>query len=205
MGFEVEATSRSLLAGIKRGDPVSWERFLNTYRPLIWMLGDKYRFNADEKEELMQHVLNDFFNARDTFTYDASKGHFRGYLYTVIRNRITAMARQRERDNARMVRAENEEAMEGLVAGEGLDAAQWEQHEAWERAWRIHIVTQAREAVKAVLEPRVIQIFDQWHEQGEDPKLIAKRFGISLATFYNYKKQVLDALKTCIQKMGEYQ
>jgi len=203
MSFQVEVTSRSLLAGIKRGDEISWTRFLDTYRPLVWMLGEKYRFTANEKEELMQNVLNDFFNAQNAFTYDPSKGKFRGYLYTVIRNRITAMARERERDQ-RVVHAEGEEALEGIAASEGLEPSQWEQQEAWERAWRIHIVTQAREEIKTLIEPRVIQIFDQWHEQGEDPKIISKRFGISLATFYNYKKTVLDALKTSIEKMEEY-
>ena len=204
MGFEVESTSRSLLAGIKRGDEVSWTRFLAAYRPLVWMLGEKYRFDANEKEELTQHVLNDFFNARDTFTYDPAKGKFRAYLYTVIRNRITAMAREKERGQ-RHVHAESEEALEGVVAGEGLDAPRWEQQEAWDRAWRIHIVAQAREEIKSLLEPRIIQIFDQWHEQGEDPKAVAKRFGISLATFYNHKRLVLETLKKCIQNMGEYQ
>ena len=203
MGIEIQATSRSLLSGIKRGDNVSWTRFLATYRPLVWMLGEKYRFNADEKEELMQRVLNDFYNARDAFTYDPAKGSFRGYLYTVVRNRITAMARAKERDQ-RLVRPEDNEALEGVIASGGLDAPRWDQQEAWDRAWRVHIVTQAREDIKSILEPRVLQVFDQWHEQGEDPKAIARRFGISLATFYNYKQRVLDALKACIQNMEEY-
>ena len=204
MGFEVQATSRSLLSGIKRGDAVSWSRFLATYRPLVWMLGEKYRFDTNEKEELMQNVLNDFFNAQDKFIFDPAKGKFRGYLYTVIRNRITAMARERER-HRRVVHPDDEGAFEGVAAKEGLDAPRWDQQEAWDRAWRIHIVTQAREEIKSMLDPRVIQIFDQWHDQDEDPKVIAKRFGISLATFYNYKQKVLDALKTCIQNMEEYQ
>ena len=203
MAFEIQATSRSLLAGIKHGDEVSWTRFLATYRPLVWMLGEKYRFDANEKEELMQHVLNDFFNARDQFTYDPAKGTFRGYLYTVVRNRVTAMARAKEREQ-HVIHPEDGEALEGVAAREGLDTPRWDQQEAWDRAWRVHIVTQAREEIKSILEPRVIQVFDQWHEQGEDPKAIAKRFGISLATFYNYKQRVLDALKACIQKMEEY-
>ncbi len=204
MGFEVEVTSHSLLSGIKRGDSISWARFLSTYRPLVWMLGEKYRFDAGEKEELMQHVMNDFFNAQDKFVFDPAKGKFRGYLYTVVRNRITAMARAKEREQC-VVHPESEEALEGMAGSEGLETPRWEQQEAWDRAWRIHIVTQAREEIKAILEPRVIQIFDQWHEQGEDPKAIAKRFGISLATFYNYKKLVLETLKTCIQNMEEFQ
>ena len=205
MRFEIEGTSHSLLAGIKRGDEVSWVRFLNVYRPLVWMLGEKYRFNTNEKEELMQQVVNDFFNAQDKFTYDPSKGSFRGYLYTVIRNRITAMARERKIRRSEL-HLENEEALEHVIDNEGLqEGTQWEQKEAWDREWRIHIVTQAREEIKSLLEPRIIQIFDQWHEQCEDPKIIAKRFSISLATFYNYKKQVLEALKACILSMEEYQ
>jgi len=205
MGLEIEVTSHSLLAGIKRGDEVSWVRFLNTYRPLVWMLAEKFRLDPVEKEELTQQVMNDFFNAQDTFTYDPSKGSFRGYLYTVVRHRITAMARERERVRKREVHAESEEAFERILDHEGLAEAHWDQKEAWDRAWRIHIVTQAREEIKSLLEPKIIQIFDQWHEQGEDPRVIAKRFSISLATFYNHKRHVLEALKKCIQKMEEYQ
>jgi len=205
MGLEIEVTSHSLLAGIKRGDEVSWVRFHNTYRPLVWMLGDRFRLQPVEKDELLQQVMNDFFNAQDTFTYDPSKGSFRGYLYTAVRNRITAMMRLREREMRRDVHPENEEDFDYTVGSQGLAGAQWDQKEAWDRAWRIHIVTQAREEIKSLLEPKVIQIFDQWYEQGEDPKEIAKRFSISLATFYNHKRLVLETLKTCIQNMEEYQ
>jgi len=204
MPFKVPATSHSLLAGIKRGENVSWTRFLATYRPFVWMLGNKYRFDMDEKEELMQNVLIDFFNAQDKFIYDSSKGPFRAYLYTVIRNRISAMARERNKRRQRINPVGGDEEIINIIKDEKLEFSQWEFDEVWKRAWEIHITTQGLEEIKLQLPPHIIQIFTQWFEQGEDPKVIAKRFEISLATFYNYKQKVYDTLKTCIQNMEEY-
>ncbi len=182
-------TKKSLLFKIKEGnDDISWGVFFTTYRPLIWMMGSRFNFSAEEKENLVQEVMRDFFNAQSHFIYDRSKGRFRDYFRKIIKSRILQMKAKERRRNERPA----------PLLGDWPDEAPPELERLWEEEWRMHVLKEARQEIRGVLSPKMIQVFEMWHFQELDPKTIAKDFGISLTTVYNYRNTVLDALRSAV-------
>lgn len=186
----------SLLRGVKEGDSASWTDFFNTYRPLIWLIGAKYNLSADEKEILVQDVMNDFFNAQAKFTYDPARAKFRTYFSRIVHHRIYAILRERQKRRQRERHEDDDFSLDNLPDENpsGLDTR-------WDAEWRLHVLTQAREEVRRTMDPVVVQVFEMWQFQEADPKVIARQFGLSLATVYNYRTRMLAALKKAILEM----
>ncbi len=193
----IEVTSRTILIEIKKGNPVSWNRFFTTYRPLIWMMAARYRLSPDEKEELVSAVMTDFFNAQSTFVYDRAKGRFRDYFSRIVRHKIYALFRDRRRRQTREVQED-----ESLLDIADPAAARLEQ-EQWDNEWRMHIFRQALEEARKTVDSRKIQVFMMWQFEHMDPKDICRQFNLSLATLYNYRTLVLEALRKAVKELDE--
>lgn len=187
-------TRKTLLVRIREdGDGISWRDFFETYRPLIWLMGGDFNLSPEEKENLVQEVMGDFFNAQRHFLYDRTKGRFRDYFRQIIRRRIQALFREKAK------RRETEEA----PPLELPDLSPTELELRWDEEWRMHLLKEAQKEVRAALPPRMIQIFEMWHIQDLGPKEIAKAFGLSLATVYNYRNTVLEALRSAVAALEE--
>lgn len=96
-------TRASLLLRLRPGDPareVAWAEFYELYAPIISGFARRVGANRDEIEDLVQEVLRAFFSMSPEFSYDPSRGRFRGYLKTCVWHKMGEMRRKSGREAA---------------------------------------------------------------------------------------------------------
>ena len=185
-------TRGSLLSAVRRGDEIGWQEFYDLYKPLILLRGGDLRLNQTEKEELVQLVMISFFNTARTFRYDRSKGRFRDYLKTVIRNRACDLMRKRQDGTV------STEAVERLVTGIPAEA-----EDRWEREYREMLLAQAFEELKTRCDPTTLQSYDLFVRHGLHAKEVAALLDLKPNAVYQHKSRVETMLRQIVKELDE--
>lgn len=96
-------TRASLLLRLRQDGPareVAWGEFYDLYAPIISGFARRVGANRNEIEDLVQEVLRAFFAASPEFSYDPTRGRFRGYLKTCVWHKMSEMRRKAGREAA---------------------------------------------------------------------------------------------------------
>ncbi len=185
-------TRGSLLSAVLRGDEISWQEFYDLYKPLILLKGGDLGLDPSEKEELVQLVMLSFFNSARTFRYDKSKGRFRDYLKTVIRNRAYDLMRKRQ---------------DGTVSMEGLEPVlaeiPAEAEDRWDREYREIVLAQAFEELKLRCDPTTLQSYDLFVRKALPAREVASMLGIKPNAVYQHKSRVEEMLSRIVKELDE--
>ncbi|HYT94077.1 MAG TPA: sigma-70 family RNA polymerase sigma factor [Gemmataceae bacterium] len=96
---ELPTTRASLLVRIRDlEDQQAWSQFVEIYGPVVYGYARKRGLQEADASDLTQDVLRAVAAAASHLEYDATKGLFRSWLYTVARNKLhnfhAARARQ---------------------------------------------------------------------------------------------------------------
>lgn len=89
-------TDPVMLSGMRNGDRFAWEKFLETFLPPIVEWLRSKRAPDDVALDLAHEILLKIYQRLEK--YDSSKGRFRPWLATVIRNTFIDYRRKRRRD-----------------------------------------------------------------------------------------------------------
>jgi RNA polymerase sigma-70 factor (ECF subfamily) len=195
---ESPPTRVSLLVRLRdRGDEDAWRQFVQLYAALIYGFARKRGLQDADAADLVQEVLRSVAGAVDRLQYDPRRGTFRGWLYTITRNKIhTFLSGQRRR-----VRGSGDPdaqaALEEYPGDDGADEAQWD-HD-YER----RLFEWAVEKVRGAFGDGVWQAFWQTAVEGKAPKEVARALGMSVGSVYVAKSRVLAQVKEQIQQLQE--
>src|ERR1051326_7455619 len=86
---ESPATRASLLVRIRDGqDKDAWRQFMQVYAPVVYGFARKRGLQDADAADLMQEVFRSVAGAAGRLDYDPKRGSFRGWLYTITRNKI---------------------------------------------------------------------------------------------------------------------
>ncbi len=91
-------TSLSLLERARGRDPEAWGRLVQLYSPLAFSWARRAGLSDADAADLVQDVWQAVAAALDRFRRDPQAGTFRGWLWTIARNKINDHFRSR-RDN----------------------------------------------------------------------------------------------------------
>ncbi len=92
----MDTTRPSLLLRIRdRGDAAAWGLFDALYRPMLERFARGRGLSATDAEDVAQHCLTQIADHIGEFTYDPERGRFKGWLRTLVNNRIRNLARDR--------------------------------------------------------------------------------------------------------------
>ena len=82
-----DATRVSLLVRLSAPQPadreLAWNEFRNRYTPIIAGFAARCGASRQDIDDIVQDVLTAFLGTSSDFTYDRSRGRFRGYLKTI--------------------------------------------------------------------------------------------------------------------------
>lgn len=180
------ATRSSLLSRLKNAsDAAAWQSFVDNYGRLIFQVCLRTGLQRQEAEEVVQETIAAVSQAMPKFTYDRSKGSFKGWLARVTRNHIADFLTKKSRDAARREEMPEEQLHAAAGAGPADDLG-----ETWESEWRQHILDRALRRVQEVVSARNIQIFQLSAVQGWTTDEIAKSLSISRARVYLARHRV---------------
>jgi len=92
----VDTTRPSLLARLKdRRDVTAWETFDEVYRPILLRFAASRGLDHADAEDVVQQCMAAIQDHIQGFDYDPQKGRFKGWLRTMVNNKIRNFLRDR--------------------------------------------------------------------------------------------------------------
>lgn len=93
----MDTTRPSLLLRIRdRADIGAWGTFDAIYRPMLYRFARASGLNTDDAEDVAQQCFAVISDRIAEFSYDPQKGRFKGWLRTLVNNRVRNLRRDRK-------------------------------------------------------------------------------------------------------------
>jgi RNA polymerase sigma-70 factor, ECF subfamily len=163
----------------------AWNQFVALYTPLLCMWARRLGETGADVDDVVQDVFAILVKKLPEFQYNPQQ-RFRGWLWTVLVNKVRAGRRQR-------------------VAVVPLDphADVTDSHgseEAEEAEYRQYLVQRTLELIHGEFQPTTWQAF-QALALGEEPAAVAVKVGLSVPSVYAAKSRVLRRLRQELEGM----
>ncbi len=190
-------TRHSLLVRLRDcGDNQAWAQFVDLYAPLVHAYGRKHGLQDADAADLTQEVLQAIYGAIERFDYDPHRGSFRGWLFTLTRNRLLNFVASRRRHPSGSGDTDVKEMLEQRPRDEP-DEAIWNQHYQWRHfLW-------AAEQIRGSFQPQTWQAFWQTAVENRPAKAVAEGLGISVGTLYVARSRIIARLKQQIEQLTD--
>jgi RNA polymerase sigma-70 factor (ECF subfamily) len=189
-------TRPSLLVRLKdAADHEAWRQLVELYAPLVYRFVRRRGLQDADAADLTQEVLRAIAGAAGDFEYDPQRGTFRGWLFTVARNKLhTFLKRQHRR------RQHTEEVSEQRLLQE---PAPDDEIALWEQEYEQRLFDWAAEQVRGYFQDSTWEAF--WHTavEGRAAKDVAERLGLSIGAVYIARSRVLARLREQVQLLEE--
>ena len=185
----MNATTRpTLLQRLRDGDAVmAWEEFFQRYWRLIYAAARERGCREHTAEEIVQEVMLTVFRQRDVFRYDPTRGRFRDWLRTVVRNAVA----EHRRGPAQRVRGKGGNS-EGHLPEPADPAAP---DAAWEDAFEQSVLAALLDCVRREVTPETFQAFELITLEELSGREVARLTGLSRNAVYLARKRVLKRLQ----------
>jgi RNA polymerase sigma-70 factor (ECF subfamily) len=193
---EAPATRASLLLRIRDPhDTDAWRQFVRLYAAVVYGFARKRGLQDADAADLMQEVLR--VVAAGRLDYDPKRGSFRGWLYTVTRNKLYNFLDGRRRQVRGSGGSGAQERLEEQAAPDGDAAALWElEYERRVFAW-------AAAHVRGEFQEPTWQAFWMTAVDGASAQEAGERLGLSPGAVYVAKSRVLARLKEQVRQLQE--
>jgi RNA polymerase sigma factor (sigma-70 family) len=196
---EPPLTRVTLLTRIRDGRDVdAWREFVHIYGPVVYRFARNRGLQDADAADLMQDVLRSVARNAGKLEYDPNKGTFRGWLYTVTRNKIyNFLSGQRHRPRG-TGDADAHERLDATPAREeeGPDAE-------WEKEYQRRLSARAMELVKDEFQPATWQAFWGTAVDGKAAAEVGAGLKMSPGAVYVAKSRVLARLREEVKRMME--
>lgn len=180
----MDHTPVSLLETLRRPDPgPAWDRFVRLYSDLLYTWAARLGATGPDADDLVQDVFAVLVRELPAFHY-AAGGRFRGWLWTVVRNK----ARERARRPAVPVAAGGLSDVVGPADGDPAEAVD-------EREYRDHLTRRALELMRADFEPETWRAFWGVVAESRPAADVAAELGLTVNAVYLARGRVLRRLR----------
>jgi RNA polymerase sigma factor (sigma-70 family) len=193
---ESPATRASLLIRLRdAGDTGAWQEFVALYAPIIYGFARKRGLQDADAADLMQDVLRSISTAVHRLDYNTTRGTFRGWLFTVTRNKIFNFLESRGRRTVGTGDSSLHRRLDQHADKNGDLAADWEAD--YQRTMAAH----AMDRVKIEFQPATWNAFTLTALDGLTPSETAQRVGLSVGAVYVAKSRVIARLRQEIERL----
>src|SRR5436190_3593267 len=122
------ATRLSLLVRLRDArDGAAWSQFVELYAPLVFGFARKHGLQDADAADLTQDVLLAVSGGIRRLDYDPRRGSFRGWLFTVARNKLRNFLAAQQRPGRGTGDEAAQQRLAELPAREEDQAAWWDQ------------------------------------------------------------------------------
>jgi RNA polymerase sigma-70 factor (ECF subfamily) len=193
----IPATRASLLVRLRDPqDEAAWREFVQMYVPVIYGYARRQGLQDADAVDLAQEVLAAVAGAVGRLVYDPERGSFRGWLFTVVRRKLSNWRR----------------GLRGQPCGSGDSAvgrllaeceAPVDEEAAWESEYRRRIFAWACEQVRQDVADTTWQAFWRTAIDRQPGKRVAADLGLSVAAVYLARGRIVARLKEIVQSVQE--
>jgi RNA polymerase sigma-70 factor (ECF subfamily) len=192
---DAPATRLSLLVRLcDARDDGAWSQFVEIYAPLVYGFARKHGLQDADAADLTQDVLQAVSGGIRRLDYDPRRGSFRGWLFTVVRNKLRNFLAAQNRPGRGSGDSDAQRRLQELPAPDDGQSAWWDQE--YER----HVFAWAAEQVRGAFSEATWQAFWQTAVEGKTGPQTARHLGLSVAAVYLAKGRVMARLKELIRE-----
>jgi RNA polymerase sigma factor (sigma-70 family) len=195
---ESPLTRASLLVQIRDGaNHAAWQEFVNLYGPVVYGFARKRGLQDADAADIVQDVLRSVSSSIGRLDYDRRQGTFRGWLFTITRNKVFNFL------TARRIRPQGAgDSSTGRLLAEQPDGSN-AAAEAWETEYQRRVAAMAMERIKSDFAESTWQAFWLTAVEGLAAAEVARRVGMSAGAIYVAKSRVLARLKEEVDSLRE--
>jgi RNA polymerase sigma factor (sigma-70 family) len=188
-------TRASLLIQIRDGaNHGAWREFVDLYGPVVYGFARKRGLQDADAADLMQDVMRSVSTAIGRLDYDRNQGTFRGWLFTITRNKVFNFL------SARRIRPQGS----GDSTTNRMLDSHPDEHEGsdtWEVEYQRRLASIAMERVKSEFQENTWRAFWLTAVEGTAVADVAKEVGLSAGAIFVAKSRVLARLKEEVETM----
>src|SRR5258708_7446851 len=190
-------TRASLLVQLRDGaNHGAWQEFVRLYSPVVYGFARKRGLQDADAADLMQDVMRSVSAAIGRLDYDRNQGTFRGWLFTITRNKVfNFLTARRIRPQASGDSTTNRMLEAHPDATDGSDA--------WELEYQRRMAALAMERVKGEFQESTWRAFWLTAVEGLTAADVTAQVGLSPGAIYVAKSRVLARLKEEVEMMRQ--
>lgn len=191
-------TRASLLLHIRDSrDAQAWRQFVDLYAPLIHGFARRRGLQDADASDLTQDVLGIVAQSIRKLEYDPQRGAFRGWLLTIVRNRVrNFLTRRRPYEQGSGDSGVHHRLEEQPHLDEDPDAG-------WEEEYQRQLFACAARYVQTRVHNGTWQAFWQTAVEGKSAPEVAERLNMKVAAVYLAKSRVMAQLKEYIRELQD--
>ena len=191
-------TRVTLLARIKDGaDVEAWQEFTALYGPVVYGFARRRGLQDADAADLMQEVLRSVSRHAERMEYDPARGTFRGWLFTVTRNKIyNFLNAQRNKP-----RASGDSSTQNR-----LDAIPDPSHDLdaeWELEYQRQVSARAMERVRNEFQANTWKAFWGTAVEGRAAQEVGAELTMTPGAVYVAKSRILARLRVEVRKLQD--
>ncbi len=186
------STSTSLLQRLQQqpSQEQAWARFVDLYTPLLLAWARKAGLSPEDAADHVQEVFAHLVSKLPEFRYDPQKGSFRGWLRTILTNKL----RDRLRRQVTVVGQAHDAALDGLIDEAAPEQLSEQEHNQY-------LVHRALELMRAEFAATTWQACWEFVANDRPAADVARQLGITENAVYLAKLRVLRRLR---QELAEF-
>lgn len=115
------STSRSLLADARQANPAAWERLVRIYAPLVASWCRRWSVREQDLVDLVQEVFISVSSHLNRFRKERPADTFRGWLFTIARNKVRDHLRKRAHEPSAVGGSEATEQLQQILDPPHID------------------------------------------------------------------------------------
>ena len=196
---EAPATRITLLNRIRDvSDSDAWAEFATLYGPVVYGFARKRGLQDADASDLVQDVLRSVARNAERLEYDPKRGTFRGWLYTVARNKIFNFLNS-QRNRARGVGDDGSDHDRLDSLADKRD----DQEALWELEYQRRLSSLAMDAVRHEFQPATWKAFWATAVDGKSAADIGRELGMTSGAVYVAKSRVLARLREKVTELQD--
>jgi len=188
-------TRASLVLQLRDGsNHEAWLEFTRLYGPVVYGFARKRGLQDADAADMMQDVMRSVSSSIGRLDYDRNQGSFRGWLFTITRNKVFNFL------SARRVRprGSGDSSTNRLLE---MHPDSNEDSDEWEMEYQRRIAALAMERVKTEFQEKTWRAFWLTAVEGVAAADVARQVGMSPGAIYVAKSRVLARLKEEVETM----
>ena len=185
-----DSTSRSLLRRAREQDPIAWEKLTAVYTPLVYQWCRRSGLQVTDAADVAQEVFRSVAKGLDGFRRERPEDSFRGWLWTITRNKI------RDHFRARAGKPSGQGGTDGQVQLQQLpDDALSDSDDAPGQRLQSQLACRAIDLMQTDFEESTWTAFWLTAVEQQPPQSVAEQLNMSAAAVYKAKSRVLRHLR----------
>ncbi|HVP11754.1 MAG TPA: sigma-70 family RNA polymerase sigma factor [Phycisphaerae bacterium] len=186
----MDTTRPSLLYRLAdRSDANAWRTFDAIYRPMLRRFARRWGLGEEDVEDVVQHCMVAVLDHISDFRYDPARGRFKGWLRTLVNNRIRDLLRDRHE----------------WPAGTGYLSAQPDggpsPDEAFEQIWMEEHLAHCLREISGEVEERTFQAFWQLVMEQKSVEEVSAALGLQPNNLYTIKWRLTERVAARMKEL----